>query len=160
MNPPALRTGGASRIGRAAAAGLACLLAAGCASHSLDMAAVRASLLAGDVPAAVQQFESRKASKSNLLYLFERGWILHTAGRWEESNQAFEAAEQRADELFTRSISREALALATTDLALPYRGMPYELQVVQYYRALNYLALGQPQEALVEARKANYLLQQ
>ena len=70
----------------------------------------------------------------------------------------FEAAERRADELYTRSLSGEAAALLTSDLALPYRGTPCELQLIHYYRALNYLALDLPDDALVEARKANFSL--
>jgi len=124
----------------------------------VDLATIRQSLVAGDVPKAVEQFEARKEKKTDLLYLLEKGYMLHLAGRWAESNTAFEAAEQRADELFTKSISRQAAAFLTSDLALPYRGMPYELQLVQYYRALNYLELGQVDDALVEARKANFLL--
>lgn len=136
------------------------LLASGCASHVRDLAPVRAALVAGDVPAAVGEFEKRKPSGHDLLYLLEKGYLLHLAGRWEESNAAFETAERRAEDLYTKSLSREAAALVTSDLALPFRGMPYELQMVQYYRAINYLELGEPEEALVEARKANEKLAQ
>ncbi|MFN0151355.1 MAG: COG3014 family protein [bacterium] len=135
-----------------------CLLAlvvAGCGSHSWNLAAVRTALTAGDVPAAVAEFEKQKRNGDDLLYLLEKGHMLHLVGRWEESNAAFESAELRAEDLYTKSISREAAALITSDLALPYRGSPFELQMVHYYRALNYLALRQPEEALVEARKAN-----
>ena len=137
---------------------LALLCLSACASHTRDLADVQAALVEGDVPRAVQEFESRKEKKSDLLYLLERGYMMHLAGRWEESNLAFEAAEQRADELYTKSVTRQVAALLTSDLALPYRGMPYELQLVQYYRALNYLQLGKPDDALVEARKANFKL--
>jgi len=142
------------------ACALALIWISGCASHARELADVRAALVAGDVPTAVKEFEARKEKKSDLLYLLERGYMMHLAGRWEESNQAFEAAEQRADELYTKSVTRQAAALLTSDLALPYRGMPYELQLVQYYRALNYLQLGRRDDALVEARKANFKLTQ
>jgi hypothetical protein len=139
---------------------LAMLCLAGCASHSRNLADVRAALVAGDVPGAIKEFEARKEKDTDLLYLLERGYMMHLAGRWAESNEAFEAAEQRSDELYTKSVTRQAAAFLTSDLALPYRGMPYELQLVQYYRALNYLELGRPDEALVEARKANFKLTQ
>ncbi len=129
--------------------------AAGCASHARDLAAVRAALVTGDVPAAVGEFEKLKGGKKDLLYLLEKGYMMHVGERWAESNAAFERAEERAEELYTKSVTREAAALLTSDLVLPYRGMSYELHMVQYYRALNYLALGEPDEALVEARKAN-----
>lgn len=150
-----------TRQSRAHIAGvLALICVSGCASHTRDLADVRAALVAGDIPTAVKEFEARKQKKSDLLYLLERGYMMHLAGRWDESNLAFEAAEQRADELYTKSVTRQAAALLTSDLALPYRGMPYELQLVQYYRALNYLQAGRLDDALVEARKANFKLAQ
>jgi hypothetical protein len=134
------------------------LLVSGCASHNRELADIRASLINGDVDAAVAEFEEQDPKESDLLYLLERGYMMHLAGRWEESNAAFEAAENRADELFTKSISRHAVSFLSSDLALPYRSVPHELQFVQYYRSLNYVALGDPQEALVEARKASAYL--
>jgi len=134
---------------------LLALFAAGCGSHSWNLAPVRTALSGGDLPGAVAEFEKQKRSGDDLLYLLEKGHMLHLVGRWEESNAAFEAAELRAEDLYTKSVSREAAALLTSDLVLPYRGSPFELQMVHYYRALNYLALGQSEEALVEARKAN-----
>lgn len=130
----------------------------GCASHNTELISVRESLVQGNVGAAVSQFEKRDAKDKDLLYLLERGYMMHLAGRFEESNLAFAKAEERADELFTKSLSRGALSLVSNDLALPYRSVPHELQFVQYYRALNYMELGQPEEALVEARKANAYL--
>ena len=127
----------------------------GCASHNVELLTVRESLAQGDVNAAVAEFEKRHEKQSDLLYLLDRGYLMHLAGRWEESNAAFERAEARARDLYTKSLSRGAASLVSNDLALPYRSTPHELQFVQYYRALNYLALGAPDEALVEARKAN-----
>ena len=124
------------------------------------MAPVFAALRASQPQDALAQFEQRGGNPDDLLFQLERGHLLHLAGRWAESNQAFERAEQISDALYTRSLTREAVALATTDLELPYRGMPYELQLIQYYRALNYLALEAWDEALVEARKANFELEQ
>jgi len=134
------------------------LLVCGCASHNRELADIRASLIAGDVDAAVAEFEETDPKESDLLYLLERGYMMHLAGRWEESNAAFEAAENRADDLFTKSLSRHAVSFLSNDLALPYRSVPHELQFIQYYRSFNYVALGQPQEALVEARKASAYL--
>ena len=130
----------------------------GCASHHKEMIDVRTSLVAGDVPAAMTAFEKKKQKKSDLQYLLDRGYMMHVAGRWQESNEAFELAENRAEDLYTKSISSAAASLVTSDLALPYRSTPHELQFIQYYRALNYLALGTPDDALVEARKANEYL--
>lgn len=134
------------------------LSGAGCASHSNQLAAVRGSLVAGDITEALAQFDKAGGKDDDVLHLMEKGILLHVSERWEESNEALEAVETRQEDLYTRSISREAAALLTSDLARPYRALPYEIELVAYYRALNYMALGQLDEALVEARKANYLL--
>lgn len=141
-------------------AALVLAIGVGCAPHARSMAPVLAALRAAQLQDALAQFDQRGGNPDDLLFQLERGHLLHLAGRWAESNQAFERAEEIADALYTRSLTREAVALATTDLELPYRGMPYELQLVQYYRALNYLALEEWDEALVEARKANFELEQ
>lgn len=136
------------------------VLVGGCGSHAASMVSVRESLMAGDTAQALDEFNHRKKKDSDLLYLLEHAYLLHLNGQWEESNRLFESAEQLSDELYTRSISRHAAALITSDNVLPYRGFFYELQLVQYYRALNYLAIDQPEDALVEARKANFSLEQ
>ena len=48
----------------------------------------------------------------------------------------------------------------TSDSAIDYRATPYELAMVPYYRALNYVYLGRRGEALVEARKAEIQLRE
>ncbi len=132
----------------------------GCASRAQDLSLVREALWQGDVDRAWSEYEKVGGKDSDLLHLLEKGYLLHLSGRWRESNEAFEQAETRAEDLYTKSVTREGLALLTSDRTLPYRGSPHELQLVQYYRALNYLELGQFDEALVEARKANYLSSQ
>jgi hypothetical protein len=149
---------GLSRLGSVLVVLAAGLVFSGCASHSRDLLQVRQSLLAGNVDQALSEFQKSKGKDTDLLYLLEKGTMLHLAGEWQESNEAFEAAEARHEDLYSRSVSREAAALLTSDLSLPYRALPYEIEMVAYYRALNYLELGQLDEALVEARKANYLL--
>lgn len=135
---------------------LFCLLLtlSGCASHVADLAGVRGALVAGHTDSALAQFERRKAKKQDLLYLLDSGYMLHAAGRWKESNDVFEAAERRAEELVTKSVSREAAAFLTSDRVRPYSGLPFELRMISWYRALNYFELGELDAALVEARKS------
>ena len=132
----------------------------GCASRAQDLSLVRDALYRGDAQAALEEFDKLGGKDTDLLHQLEKGYLLHAAGQWAESNASFEQAEERAADLYTRSLGREAASLLTSDNALPYRGQPYELQMIQYYRALNYLELGSLDGALVEARKANYLADQ
>lgn len=156
MIPRALALRDFRRQALATLAAVVSLIAlAGCASHSTSLIEVRNSLLQGDVADALDRFESQEANSKDLLYLLEKGYLLHLSGEYAASNETFAAAEQLADDLYTRSITRTIAAFATSDNTFAYRGLPYELQLVQYYRALNYLELGDPNGALVEARKAN-----
>ena len=88
-----------------------------------------------------------------LLRLLHRGLLLHYAGRYEESNEALQRAEAMIDDRFTKSVSRAALSLITNDRNLLWLPNDTERLMVNYYGALNYLALGDLDEAAVEARR-------
>lgn len=140
------------------AALVAAFALAGCATHSESLTKVRESLLSGQPDAAWQEFSRKKEKPDDLLYLLERGYLAHEAGEYDSSNAAFDAAELRYEELYTKSVSNELAALVTSDNTLPYRGYPHELVLIHYYRAFNYLKFGRLESALVEARKANQRL--
>ncbi len=133
------------------------VLLAGCATYSDKQGALRPLLANAEYDAALAQLETI-GGKDRLLQELERGLLLHYAGRWAESNDAFQAAELTADDLYTRSVSEGALSLFTNDTAISYRARPFELAMVPYYRALNYAYLGDRTGAVVEGRKASQLL--
>lgn len=143
------------------AALLAALLAAGgCATYSARVGAVRDELAARDFDAALATVEKNRKGRDLLLYWLEKGLVLHYADRWRESNDAFEQAEQLAADLYTKSVSQGLVSLFTNDTSIDYRADPFELAMVPYYRALNYVYLGERDEAVVEARKASLTLRQ
>lgn len=140
------------------ACGTLIVLTAGCATHTRKMVDLRPRLADGQYDRALELVDKHLGGKDALLASLERGLILHLAGRWQESNVAFEDAERLADELYGTSISESALSLFTNDMARSYRARPFEMAMVPYYRALNYLSLGERDAAMVEARKASLLL--
>jgi len=97
--------------------------------------------------------------KNAFLYYLDLGMLLHDAGRYNDSNQAFEQAKRVSTELFTKSVSQEASTFLTSDNARPYYGEDFERALVHVFSALNYVFLGQGGEALVEARQVDFLLQ-
>ena len=131
---------------------------AGCATYSAKLVNLRPELVEGKYDQALQTVEEQSGGKDRLLYHLERGTLLHFADRWVESNEAFAAAELLADDLYTKSISEGALSLLTNDTANSYRARPFEMAMVPYYKALNYIYLGQPDEAQVEARRSSEML--
>ncbi len=138
---------------------LICALLAGCATYGSKMEQTRVLFSQGKYDDALKKLEKTESGRSKLLYLLERGMILHYAGRYQESNSTFEEAEILAEDLYTKSVSRELGAFLTSDNILDYEGEKYERTLIHYYRAFNYIYLGLPDDALVECRKVSFLLQ-
>jgi tetratricopeptide (TPR) repeat protein len=141
-----------SRILTFAAVLLACGLT--CAHHPGKMEAVRSLMASDGYQAALDEFSKMDRDDGDVLYLLEWGLLLHYAGEYAKSNEVFERAEILSEDLYTKSISREAAALVTSDLALEYVPKPHEQVLTNYFRALNYIFLGDKEGALVECRKA------
>lgn len=135
-----------------------CISLFGCATYGLKMEQVQAKLARGKYDDALKKLEKLKSNRSALLYLLEKGTILHYAGRYQESNEVFEQAVKLAEDLYTKSISAEAGSLLTSDNILPYAGEPHEIALIHYYKALNYVKLNMPDSALVECRRIVLLL--
>ncbi|MCC7261955.1 MAG: hypothetical protein IT369_05450 [Candidatus Latescibacteria bacterium] len=135
------------------------LVLAGCAAgYSSLMRAPLKRLERRDYEGALVRLEKPEGKTNKLLYRLERGLIFHYQGQYAASNQEFEKAETLIDELYTRSVSRQLASLITNDAVIPYSGEEFERAYIHYYRALNYLSLGFPDDALVECRKANLRL--
>jgi hypothetical protein len=134
------------------------LVVAGCASYTDKALQVREPLLRGDIAKARAFLEKEKPGGDGLPYLMELGLVLRLQDEYAASNQAFDAAEILIDDLYTKSLSKEALSLATSDEVIPYDGEAWERVLINYYRAMNYADLGEFDEALVECRKINHKL--
>ena len=130
----------------------------GCNTYAHFSGDYRSSLRTRNYEDALAKIGKSKSGGNRLLYLFENGLLTHYQGHYSLSNRYFAEAERLSDQLFTRSISREAAALFTNDAIRKYRGDSFEMIAVHYYRALNYWHLGLPEDALVECRKANLKL--
>ena len=132
------------------------LLALGptCAHHPGKMESIRRLMASEGYRPALEEFHKIDRDEGDVLYLLEWGLLLHYAGEYAKSNEVFERAEILSEDLYTKSISREAVALLTSDLVLEYAPRPHEQVLVNYFRALNYIFLGEKEGALVECRKA------
>lgn len=138
------------------------LLLGACSSHLEIYPKLDALARQGKYEQAAKLVEDNRTKydeRNEVLYNLDRGIFYHYAGKFETSNKAFAAAEQRMDELFTESIARQTGAFLSSDNTLPYRGEDFEAVVINVYRALNYIQLGDMEAALVEARKVNQKLE-
>lgn len=108
-----------------------------------------------DADAVVEKNKSDYGDRNLLLYYLDRAFLLHLSGRYEESNRFFEKATAQIDRLYTQSLSTHAGAMLTNDNLLPYEGEDFETVLIHLFSALNYAALGQWGDALVEARQVD-----
>jgi uncharacterized protein len=105
--------------------------------------------------------DDKKAAegRSKLLYYLNRGQLNALMGKYEESNRFFEQA-LLIHEDYQKNYLREAAALVTNPMMLEYKGEDFEILLAYYYKALNYLNLGNYEAALVETRRMNNKLNQ
>ena len=136
-----------------------CVLLQACTANMAYSPLVKESLEQQDLETALAGAEKIDQKFSKLLYLYEKGLLLHYANRYEESNAALEMSEGIYDGLYTKSLSRVVGSLFTSDNVNDYRGEQFEAALIHYYKILNYLYLSQPEGALVECRKLNHQLE-
>lgn len=112
---------------------------------------------------AVAAIEAAKESnkyekKDRLVYYIDAGMANHYASHIEVSNDKLTLAEDAAEDLFTKSISRAAASLLLNDNILEYSGEDYEILYTNLIKALNYISLDRFDDAFVEIRRANLKL--
>lgn len=108
--------------------------------------------------AALQLMEDSREGyqeRNEALYHMEEGLLAHFAGHHRKSIESLLKAESILDELYTRSISKQAASFLFNDNTIPYRGEDFEDAMVNLYLALSYAALGATEDALVEARQVD-----
>ena len=104
-----------------------------------------------------QKAEKERNSKDALIWRLEQGAALRAAGKVRESTTAFDQAEQKInayEESARVKVANEAGALLSNQANLPYEGRAYDKVMVNLYKALNYLQLGEYDKARVEFFRA------
>ncbi|HKL48661.1 MAG TPA: hypothetical protein VJ882_03305, partial [Desulfuromonadales bacterium] len=135
---------------------LTALLTTGCAGHGKIQETCYNLASQGHLEKSLERLEESalaRRERDRLLYLMEKGTLLHLQGTYRKSNEVLEEADRLFEELFTRSVTAETFSFATNDTVIPYAGADYESVYLNYYKILNYLALGEIPEAAVEARR-------
>lgn len=125
---------------------------------------ITADIRAQNYEVAHQKIESAKAQnkyskKDRLLYYLDSGFAGHYAALYDNSNEKLTLAEDAAEELFTKSVSRAATSILLNDNILEYSGEDYEILYTNLLKTINYLALGKFDDAFVEVRRANLKLE-
>jgi tetratricopeptide (TPR) repeat protein len=126
------------------------LLLPACATWHQRTSAYHDALLDGDFDAAARTLK-KGGKKNRILYYLNKGYLEFARGDAEESNKAFESADELA-EIQRRRLLDGAAALVSNPEARPYLPEDFELVMINFYKALNYLRAGDMEGALVEAR--------
>jgi hypothetical protein len=124
----------------------------GCATYSGSFGVIERNLAAQQYDAALVNIEKESESKKDrVLYLLNKGMVLRMKRDFVGSNVALEAAKLEMDRLYAASVSENALSVMVNDSTVSYSGDNYERVMLHLYMALNYLELGDPDSARVEA---------
>lgn len=101
-------------------------------------------------------FEKKK--RDILLYYLNRGAVNQMMQNYTESNKYFQQADFYIEDAH-KNYGAFALGLLTNPSIEPYTGEGFEQILLHYYTTLNYLQLGQYDDALVECKRMQIKLQ-
>lgn len=131
------------------------LLSVSCATYNNRIGSYYEQVVNNNYEKAYAALDNNKLlqrGRNRLLYLFEKGKMAHLLKQYDSSNLFFNQADLFIED--TRTSARDiALGNLLNPMMETYKGEDFEKFMVHYYKALNYLNLGQPNEALVEARR-------
>lgn len=138
------------------------LFISSCATYYQKLAEFNSSVEQGNITKAKELIDKDKKGpegKSKLLFYMNRGTIEMLLGNYEKSNEYFNVADVLIED-YNKELSSQALAMITNSMAIEYGGEDFERVLIHYYKALNYVQLGQHDDAIIECRRINLKLQQ
>lgn len=140
---------------------LIALLIAGCAGkRTLMFEEVRNDLRASNTEKAYASYKSKiKTDTERVDELLNLGLLAFEAGDYANAVQSFSEADRLAEERLTKSLSREAAAIATSDRVRAYQGTVMDKAMLHYYSSLAYLAQGQAEASVIEGRRIGTYLE-
>lgn len=129
----------------------------GCRTYYQRQQEFQSHFQSGNIEQAAQVLDSdRRAEnrRTRLLHLMNQGVVQHMLGNYSASNVFFEEAYILGED-FRKNYGDEALALLINPNVTEYRGEPFELLMIHYYKAMNFIQLGDLDAAMVECRRLN-----
>jgi len=136
------------------------LLATGCKTYQEQNRVIQywqRGDLTNAVVEATKTADQNANNKDAIIWRLEQGAVLRANGQYEDSNQAFDTAQQKMDDYAQKAkvrLGQETGALLSNQAELDYEGRAYDSIMLNTYRALNYLALGEPDKARPELIRA------
>ncbi len=133
------------------------LLSISCATYQSQVAKSRELLKSGQTAAALEDFKklADKDDRDQLVHLMDYATVLQIAGKYKESSEAFLKADKLVDLNDYHSATNVASATLGGEEMIQYKGESHEKFLINTLNAINYVMLGQYDDALVEARRIN-----
>jgi hypothetical protein len=136
-------------------------LLTGCQTYKSQNAVTTDYWQRGDVAAAERESAVKAQGAANgrdaVIWQLEHASILRAAGKFEDSVKAFDVAEEKVNQYAEQAkvkLGREAAATMSNQANLPYEGRDYDGIMLNTYKALDYLTLGDAEKARVEIIRA------
>lgn len=133
-----------------------------CAASPMIQPQINGLVIAQRYPYALEVLQNNAEAygpKNKLLYTLDYAMVLHLSKNYKESIDKFEEAKNIFDQLLTKSISNQTATWLINDNSAFYHGEDFERALINVFQALNFVMLGEIDEALVEARDANVILE-
>jgi uncharacterized protein len=141
-------------------AAVAGLLATGCKTYQEQNRVIQhwqRGDLTNAVAEATKMADKTAGTKDAIIWRLEKGAALRANGQYEDSNKAFDTAQEKMDDYAQKAkvrLGQETDALLSNQAELDYEGRAYDGIMLNTYKALNYLALGEPDKARPELIRA------
>jgi hypothetical protein len=138
------------------------LFTTGCATYYQKNLEFQEAFYEGDFKRAEKLLDGRKKAatdRNRLLYFLQKGVVLQLQGEYAESNRILEQAYYFTQDYQTNYL-RVAAGFLTNPSVAVYEGEDHEVVLLHYYKAMNYLMLNEPEEAMVEIRRIGIKQQQ
>ncbi len=126
-----------------------------CATYNTKMQGYYRSLSGNRYERALSELENNHfihAGRNRLLYYLEKGQVYRLMGRYDSSNLYLNQADGFIENT-RKNVGDVVKANLLNPMLQTYTGEDFEQFIMHYYKALNYVALGQTEDALVEARR-------
>lgn len=126
-----------------------------CATYQRKLSAYYQQVDAGHYERADALLSSNgflQRDRNELLYFMEKGKLFHLRGLYDSSNLYFNKADNLIEEK-RKSAGDVFLGASVNPMLQTYLGEDHERFLIHYYKAINYLQLGNIEGARVEARR-------
>jgi len=126
-----------------------------CATYSQYAHSLRDGLVAGNPQASLAIAEKHDPEQKEVVDSLEKGMLRRMNNDYSGSNQIFEVAKQEIEKLYGISVTENLASVTINDTLRGYEGDRFEQLLLHAYMAMNYIQLGQLDEARVEMLQAN-----